>query len=314
MNTHNSYKHVFSITSMKSHITFLGTGQAVPTKSRNHTGILLSHGGENILVDCGEGIQRQFRIADINPCMITRLLITHWHGDHILGIPGLLQTLAMNHYNKTLHIYGPVKTKEYMTWLLRLFAIREELKIEVHEVDEGIVFEEKEYKVEARRMRHSVPCLGYAFVEKDKLRIDKDKLKKLKIPSSPLLKKLQEGQDVEIGGKKIAAKDVTYPQAGKKIAFILDTAVNENMVLLSKDAELLVCESTYTDKEEEKAMEYKHMTAMQAARVAKEAGVKKLILIHISQRYEGKEKELLSEAKKIFKNTALVDDFDKVEV
>lgn len=299
---------------MKSHITFLGTGQAVPTKTRNHTGILLSHGSENILVDCGEGIQRQFRIAEINPCNLTRLLITHWHGDHILGIPGLLQTLVMNNYNKTLNIYGPEKTQQYIHELIRLFAIRKELKLQIHEVHPGKIIEEKDFYIEALDMHHNVPCLAYSFVEKEKRRINKEKLKQLKIPPSPLLKKLQQGEDVEHAGKRIKASDLTYLQQGKRITFILDTAVNENMLKIARDADLLICESTYSSKEKEKAEEYKHMTAEQAAQVAKDAGVKKLILLHISQRYEGKEKILLKEAKKIFKNTSIANDFDKIIV
>lgn len=299
---------------MKSHITFLGTGQAVPTKSRNHTGILLSHGPENILVDCGEGIQRQFRIAKINPCNLTRLLITHWHGDHILGIPGLLQTLVMNNYNKTLHIYGPEKTAQYIHEIIRLFAIRKELNIQIHEVHHGKIIEENDFYIEAMSMDHNVPCFAYCFVEKEKRRINKEKLKQLKIPPSPLLKKLQQGEDVEHAGKKVKASDLTYLQQGKRITFILDTAVNENMLKIARDADLFICESTYSSKEKEKAEEYKHMTAEQTAQVAKEANAKKLVLIHISQRYEGKEKILLKEAKKIFKNTSIAEDFDKITI
>ncbi len=299
---------------MKSHITFLGTGQAIPTKSRNHTGILLNHGAENILVDCGEGMQRQFRIAGINPCSLTRLFITHWHGDHILGIPGLLQTLAMNNYNKTLHIYGPYKTELYMHQLMSLFAISRELKIKIHEVKPGIIVEEKDFFIAAEEMQHSVPCLAYSFVEKEKLRIDKAKLKKLKIPPSPLLKKLQQGEDIEFNGKKIKAEEVTYHQEGKKITFILDTALNENMIKIAKDANLVICESTYTSKEKDKAQEYKHLTSEQAAQAAKEAKAKKLILIHISQRYEGKEKMMLKEAKAIFKDTTIANDFDAITI
>ena len=106
----------------KIELTFLGTSDAVPTKQRSHTSILLNYAGENILVDCGEGTQRQFRFAELNPCKITRILITHWHGDHVLGIPGILQTLALSGYNKTLYIYGPKGTKEFMQNLLKTFV------------------------------------------------------------------------------------------------------------------------------------------------------------------------------------------------
>ncbi len=152
---------------MKTHLTFLGTGQAIPTKSRNHVGILLQHGPETLLFDCGEGLQRQFRIAEVNPCSLTRLFITHWHGDHVLGIPGLLQSLAMNNYTKTLHIYGPAKTEHYLRQLMELFGIRKSLKIHIHEIGPGIIVEEKDFLIEALEMDHGVPCLGYAYIEKE---------------------------------------------------------------------------------------------------------------------------------------------------
>src|SRR3989344_1615647 len=115
-------------------ITFLGTSQATPTAKRNHTAILLRYKSDSILIDCGEGTQRQFRIARINPCKLTRILITHWHGDHVLGLPGLLQTLALNGYNKTLKIYGPRGTKQYVDALFQLFKFRERIKIQVEEI------------------------------------------------------------------------------------------------------------------------------------------------------------------------------------
>src|SRR3990167_7942582 len=121
-------------------ITFLGTGCMQPTKARNHSGILLTSGGENILLDCGEGIQRQMKIAGIKPAKITRLLISHWHGDHVLGIPGLMQTMAFSDYNKTLHVYGPKGTKKYMDQILKTFVFYGNIKINVQEIDKEGVF------------------------------------------------------------------------------------------------------------------------------------------------------------------------------
>ena len=125
-------------------ITFLGTSDSIPSAERNHTAILLTYYGENILVDCGEGTQRQFRKAGLNPCRITRILITHWHADHILGIPGLLKTLVLSGYNKTLFIYGPRGTKILMKALLKLFAFKGEYPIDVEEVDDKF-FETKDF-------------------------------------------------------------------------------------------------------------------------------------------------------------------------
>ena len=204
-------------------VIFLGTSQAVPTKEKNQAAILLRHGSENILIDCGEGTQRQFKIAGLNACKITKILITHWHGDHILGLPGLLQTLALSNYPRTLEIYGPKGTKEFMTLMLRLFIFREKIKVDVHEVSEGTFFETKDFKLNALRMKHPAPCLAYSFEEKTRHRIDMNALKKAGFKQGPWLKQLQEGKDAKIDGKIISYKKFTEEAKGKKISFILDT-------------------------------------------------------------------------------------------
>lgn len=298
---------------MKIPITLLGTGQAIPTKKRNHTAILLTYKSENILVDCGEGTQRQFRKAGINPCKLTRILITHWHGDHILGLPGLLQTLALNNYNRKLEIYMPKNTRHFMDLIFRLFVFQGKIKYEIHECETGKIFENNDFLIEAASMNHGAPCLAFSFLEKEKIRIDKKKLAKLKIKGK-LIGELAKGKDIEFNGKKIKASSLTYKQDSKKISFILDTAINENCVKLAENSDLLICESTYTEKEADKAREYKHLTAKQAAEIAKKSKSKKLILTHLSQRYENKEKLILQEAKKVFKNTEIAEDLQKVEI
>ena len=294
-------------------LKFLGTGNAVPTKLRNHTSIMLTYRNENILVDCGEGTQRQFRYAEISPCKITRILITHWHGDHILGLPGLLQTLAMSEYQGTIKVYGPRGTK-------RMFAIMESLmlgikvKIEVNEVESGIFFDGGGFALESQQMEHGIPCNAYSFILKDKRRLDKKKLKKLKLPNSSLLKELQQGRDIIFNGKKIKTKDVSYIEKGKKIAFVLDSALNPRAYSIAKNADLLVSEASFSSAEKEQAREYRHLTAQEAAQIAKKAGAKKLVLTHLSQRYEHDPKIILNEAKKTFKNSILVRDLDEIIV
>jgi len=295
----------------KIRVLFLGTGNAIPTKKRNHTAILLSYKNENILVDCGEGTQRQFNIAGISPTKLTRVLITHWHGDHILGIPGLLQTLWMLNYNKTLKIYGPIGTKNFFSLISSLIKVRinfELIEIENDKIDCG------DFDIETLLLEHEIPSNGYSFLLKDKRRLDKDKLKKFKLPNSPLLGKLQKGCDIVFNGKKIKAKDVSFIEKGKKITFVLDTAKNENAVKLAKNSDILICESTFSDEEKEIAEEYKHLTAKQAAEIAKKSNVKKLILTHLSQRYEHNSEIILKEAKKIFKNTIIAEDFENFEL
>jgi len=298
---------------MKIPIIFLGTGQAIPTARRNHTAILIKYKNENLLFDCGEGTQRQFRKAKLNPCKLTRLLITHWHGDHILGLPGLLQTLALNNYNKTLHIYIPKGTKKFVDLMYKLFVHKEKIKIKVKEISSGKVFETSDFYIQAEKMKHTCPCLAYSLTEKDKIRVDKEKIKKLNIKGK-IIGELAKGKNIVWKGKKIKASEVTYKEKGKKISIILDTALNPNCYKIAKNSNLLISEAPYTEKEKELAEEYRHLTAKQAAGIAKKAKVKRLILTHLSQRYENKEKILLQETKAIFKNTNIAEDLDRIEV
>lgn len=297
---------------MKTQITFLGTGQAIPTAKRNHTAILLTWKDENILFDCGEGTQRQFRKLKLNPCKLTRILITHWHGDHVLGLPGLLQTLALNGYNRTLNIYVPKGTRQFMDLIFRLFVFEGKIKYKIEEV-EGRFFETNDFVLEAEKMSHGTPCLAYSFIEKEKIRIDKAKLRKYKLKGK-IIAELQKGNNIIWQGKKILARNLTYKQAGKKITVILDTRMNQQAVKIAGNSDLLISEATYTEKEKDLAERYGHLTASQAGEIAKKSKSKKLVLLHISQRYEANEKAILNEAKKIFKNTALVNDLDKAEV
>ncbi len=301
---------------MVTKMTFLGTTAVVPTAERNHTAIFMQHDGENILIDCGEGTQRQLRIAKINPCSLTRLLITHWHGDHVLGLPGLFQTLALNDYKKTLYIYGPKGTKEYVKELFRVFVPLKKISVNVQEVN-GKFLETKDFEISSLPLIHGgAPCNGYSFKEKDKLRINKNKLKKLKISreDSVKLKNLTEGKNIIINKRIIKSKDLTYKQLGKKIAFIFDTGNCKNANKLAKDCDLAIMDSTYDENEKELADEYGHLTIKQAGQIAKQSKVKKLILTHISQRYEHKSDLLEKQAKKYFKDVTIAKDFMTVEI
>ena len=299
----------------KIKITFLGTSDAIPSDRRNHTSILLNYAQENILVDCGEGTQRQFRKAKLNPCKITRLLITHWHGDHVLGIPGLLQTLALSGYNKILYIYGPRGTKQYMEEIMKIFKFAGKYEIKVGEIiSKGKFYETSDFYLETEQMEHGTPANAYNFVIKDKIRIDKKKLKKLKILEGPHLQQLKQGKDIIYQGKKYKSKELTYFEKGKKISVVLDTAMNPKIEGFVKDADLFVCESSFGSELEKEARERMHMSVNQTASVAKKAKVKKLILTHISSRYEQNLNQILDEAKKIFKESYLVKDLDSLEV
>jgi ribonuclease Z len=273
----------------------------------------LSYKDENILFDCGEGTQRQFRKAQLNPCRLTRILITHIHGDHTFGLSGLLSTLNFSGYNKELHIYCPKGSKKIIEEFIDLEHLKNDFKIKIEEVS-GKFYENEEFYLEAESMQHGIPTNAYNFVIKSKLRIDKSKLKKYKIQQGPLLKNLKEGKDIVYNGKKYKAKDLLYGEKGKKISIILDTLFNNKIKKFAENADILVCDSSFSSENSKEAKEHLHLTAKQDGEIAKAANVKKLILTHISQRYESNLKELLDDAKSAFKNVVIAEDFSEFEV
>ncbi len=294
-------------------VRLLGTSSMVPTAKRNHSALVLRYKNEMILIDCGEGTQTQFRKAKISPAKISRILITHWHGDHILGLPGLMMTLASNNYGKKLKIYGPKGTKDNLKKMFSFFVIREVVKWEAFDIEEGTVFENDDLYVEARKVEHPIKTLAYRFVEKDKRKINMEKLKKLGVKPGRHIKELQKGEDIVYKGKKIKAKAVSSVVKGRIFSFITDTRSCDNAVKIAKNVDLLICESTYLDDMKKVAKERGHMTSKDAARIAKKAKVKKLVLTHFSQRY--KDISMLEkEAKTIFKNSIAGEDFMNIEL
>ena len=297
----------------KIKITFLGTSAQIPTKKRNHPAILLNYKGEHLLFDCGEGTQRQFRKARINLGKINKILITHIHGDHVFGLPGLLSTLNNSEYNKELIIYGPKGIKKFMKGILSIFEFTKNYPLKVQEVS-GKFFETDDFYIEAEKMEHGIPCNAYSFVVKDKLRIDKKKLFKTKIPSGPLISQLKRGKDIVYKNKKYKSKDLTYLEKGKKISIVMDTRMNNRIVPFVKNSDLLICESSFGEDMKEFAKERFHLTAKQVGEIAKKSKSKKLILVHISQRYEKNLSELLEDVKKNFKEVSIAKDLEEVEI
>jgi len=294
-------------------LTFLGTGSMIPTKDRNHSGIFLENSGEGLLLDCGEGTQRQLRIAKIRPTRITKILITHWHGDHVLGLPGLIQTLGAMNYDKTLEVYGPIGTKKYLKRMLNSFIMDVKIKFKVIDVKGGKFYESEDYILKSLPLNHSVTCLAYAFIEKDKFNINKAYIQKLGLKPGPLLKDLKSGKDVKWYNKVVKAKNATYLKKGKKIVYVTDTVYFNEISKFAKCADLFICEATLSNELKQKAKEIKHMTAVEAARLAKSAKVKKLVLTHFSQRYKSVTK-LKKESVNIFKNTGCAKDFMRLTI
>lgn len=297
----------------KIKIIFLGTSAAVPSASRNPSSILLQYKDENILIDCAEGTQRQMRKAKLNPCKINKILVTHWHGDHVFGMPALFQTMVLSGYNRQMKVFGPKHTKYFMKNFVNVFVPVLKFNADVNEVS-GKFFETNDFYLEAESMKHGIPTNAYNFVIKDKLRIDKKKLAKAKLPAGRHLSDLAKGKDITYKGKNYKAKDFLYGEKGKKISFVLDTLDNKRIVPFVKGANFLICESSFGSDLKDLAKEHLHLTADQCGMIAKKAKVGKLLLTHISQRYEMDVKSLLKDAKKNFKNVEIMKDFDVVEV
>jgi len=294
-------------------ITFLGTSSMVPTKERNHSAIFISYKNQGILVDCGEGTQRQMKIAGLKLVKINKILISHWHGDHVLGLAGLLQTLSSgsNTYSGTLEIYGPPGFSKQFDQLNTAFNTELAFEIKVIEAKPGIIFSDKEFRIEAAELEHSVISYGYNIVEQDKRHIKTDFVKKLGIPQGPLLGKLQDGKAIKWNGKTVKAEQATSVTKGKKLTIISDTGLCKSCIDLAEDADLLICESTYANSLQEKAEQYKHLTAGQAGLIANKAGVKKLVLTHFSQRYKNTQ-QVEEDARTVFDNVTAAKDFMKV--
>ncbi len=295
-------------------LVFLGTSCMVPTAKRNQPAQLLIFKGENILVDCGEGTQRQFKLAGLKAPKITRILITHWHGDHVLGIPGILQTVfASDKPDVKIEILGPKGTRQRLRALLDVFGFDTAGRLRARDIEKGVVVDEKDFFIEAYPLNHRIECFGYRFVEKDRLRIDLKKAAKLGIPKGPLLGRLQKGQGIEWKGRRVSPEEVTYAVKGRVVSFVFDTLPCASAVKTAMNADLFVCEAVHTKDLAEKARKHKHLTAEQAAEIAKKANTKRLILTHLSQRYKTGD-AILKEARGVFKNTEIAEDFMRVKV
>jgi ribonuclease Z len=296
-------------------LTILGTASAFPTKERAHSAMLLDIGPESILFDCGESVQRQIQIVGAKPFKINKIFISHWHGDHVLGLGGLLQSFAMLKRKIPVEIYGPKGTFERFQFLRKALELRIGFPIKIIEIPLKTVkvISTNKYEIWAAKAKHDIDCLAFSYIEKPKRRVDIKYLKKFGLVNDPIIGKLAEGKDITWKNKKISASKATYLQTGKKLVYIIDSAYTEDLVKFSKDADLLVCESTFTSDLKDEAREYGHMTASDAATLAKKAKVKQLVITHFSQRYKTSD-ELLNEAKKIFKNTVAAKDFMTLDI
>ena len=294
-------------------ITFLGTSSAVHSFERNHPSIVLKAFGEVMMFDCGEGTQRQLIYAKISPMKISKIFITHFHGDHILGLPGLIQSMNFRGRDKKLTIYGPKGLNVLKESIFSLGYCKIEFPIEFIEIGSKIVEKTEDYIIKSQEVNHLVPSLAYSIEELKKPRFLRQKAIELGVPVGPDFGKLHNGQEVEIDGKIIKPEQVLGPpRKGRKITYSGDTAPCKEMVELAKDSTLLIHESTYVKEDNDKAEENYHSTSSDAASIAKKSNSKKLILTHISTRYQNTD-QLLDEALEIFENTEIAKDLKTIK-
>ncbi|WP_165006734.1 MULTISPECIES: ribonuclease Z [unclassified Enterococcus] len=303
-------------------LQFLGTGAGVPAKHRNVTSIalkLLDERNEVWLFDCGEGTQMQILRTNIRPRKINKIFITHLHGDHIFGLPGLLSSRSFQGGDTPLEIYGPKGVEDYIRTSLTVSQTRLSYPLKFIELDETKpIFKDQQFSVYTKKLNHGIDSFGYRVVEHDhKGELQVDRLKELDIPAGPLYGRLKNGETVQLeDGRTVNGKEFVGPNRKGRIVTILgDTRKTVNSVLLAKDSDVLVHESTFNKNEAKMAHNYFHSTTHHAAEVAKEADTKQLLLTHISARYLGKAAlELEKEAKEIFQETKIMRDFDIVEI
>jgi ribonuclease Z len=297
-------------------IIFLGTSGSWPTIKRSAPSVAIKRSGEVILFDCGEGTQRQLQKSKLSYMQISKIFITHFHGDHFLGIPGLVQTMQLNDREIPLHIYGPKGMNKLVNQLLSLGYFTPNYDVISHEIDEGTILDFKDYSINVIRVKHGVPTIAYALEEKMRPgKFNKPKALKLGIPEGPLFSKLQRGESVILkDGKKIKPSMVLGPsRKGRKIVISGDTRAIDKMIGFAKNADVLIHEATFDSTFEDISRDYGHSTSKQAARIAKESKVDKLLLTHISPRYLDSN-VIQKEAREVFKNSFAVKDFQEFEV
>lgn len=295
-------------------ITFLGTSSAVHSYTRSHPSIALKAFGEIMLFDCGEGTQRQLIYAKISPMKISKIFITHYHGDHILGIPGLLQSMNFRGRESKLTIYGPKGLDDLRQAIANLGFPNFDFPLEWVEIDSGTIIENEEYVIKAERVKHNTLTLAYSVEEIKKPRFLRQKAIDLGVPVGPDFGKLHRGIPVEVNGKTILPEQVLGPpRKGRKMTYSGDTIPCEELIEFARDSNLLIHESTYKVEDKDKADLHAHSTSADAAYAALYSNSQELILTHISTRYTDVS-DILTQAKEIFENTKIAEDLMTVEL
>jgi ribonuclease Z len=298
-------------------LTFLGTSASVPSADRNHPGLLVEAGGRRIMVDCGEGTQRQLLRSGAGFRRLDRLLLTHGHFDHVLGIPGLFSTLRLRQSSDLMTIHGGPGTLDVVVRMLAgLWGEgRAPIPLELVPLSEGQVFDAGEFTVDCFPVRHrDTDSFAFTFGARARRHLLPERLAVLGVPDGPVRGELAEGRPVALqDGRTIDPQDVLGPPAqGTKLVVVGDTETTDGLSEYIRDADLLVIEATFLERDAAMALDYGHLTAARAAKLAADAGVKQLVLTHISGRYQ--DEEILAEATKIFPNSRVAADLDRLAV
>jgi ribonuclease Z len=288
-------------------LVILGCSSQQPTRFRNHGAYLLRWNEEGFLFDPGEGTQRQFIFANVAPTFVNRIFISHFHGDHCLGLGSILMRLNLDKVTHPIHCYYPASGKKYFDRLRYSTIYHEMIKVVEHPVSQaGLVEDDGRFRIEAAFLEHGVENIGWRITEADTIKFDPEKLIQFGV-RGPLVKELQEKGRLIIEGKEVRLEDVSWIRKGDTFAVVIDTLPCPSAVQLARNANLFLCESTYLEEHKELAMMHNHLTAKQAALIAKEAGAHQLILTHFSARYQSL-KGFETEARSVFPNTYVADD------
>ena len=297
-------------------VTFLGTGAACPTVDRNVAALAVQREGETILFDCGEGTQRQMMRYGVG-FSFTEVFFTHFHADHMLGITGLLRTMGLQDRTAPVTLYGPRGAQRILGAAMSLGIERNRFPVEVVEIQAGDRLRRDEYDIVVFETDHRPDTVGYALAEHTRLgRFHPERARELGVPEGPLWGRLHKGETVTLDdGRTVRPADlVGAPRRGRTVVYSGDTRPNLPLLEAARGADLLIHEATFGGDEAERAIETRHSTASEAARVALEAGVRRLVLTHISPRYTRDAPELLAEARAVFPETTIARDGMTVEV
>ncbi len=297
-------------------VTFLGTSAARPTVERNVSGLAVHREGETLLFECGEGTQRQMMRYGTS-FALSEIFFTHFHADHFLGVIGLIRTLGLQGRPEPLLLYGPKGAKKILAEAMKLGVERVPFPIEITELKPGDAVKKADYEIQAFTTEHGGVSIGYALREHERRgRFDVEKAKAAGIPEGPLWGKLSKGESIELpNGQKLTADGFVGPtRAGRTVVFTGDTRPSASVVDASKGADLLIHEATFGEEEKDRAKDTGHSTAKEAAQVALAAGVKKLMMCHVSARYSMSADELVREAREVFPNASVAKDGMEVDV